>query len=218
MSDSFATPWTVAHQAPLSMRFPRREHWSGLPFPYQGDLPDPGIEPSSPAWGGGFFTTEAPGKATVIRVALWKWLLCCLPGFICDPVKDNKLYLLSNYSVLMDSQVVLVVKNLPASLGDARGTGSIPGLGRFPGSRKWQPAPVFVPGKFHGQRSLAGYSPWGCRDWNMAERLTTHTHTHTHSVLSLFVYKFISHSLFNIIALNLHNSSMRLVSFYPFYV
>ena len=48
MSDS-ATPWTVARQAPLSVGFFRQEHWSGLPFPSPGDLPDPGIEPGSPA-------------------------------------------------------------------------------------------------------------------------------------------------------------------------
>ena len=46
-SDSM-TPWTVAHQAPLSMAFPRQEYWSGLPFPSPGDLSDPGIEPRSP--------------------------------------------------------------------------------------------------------------------------------------------------------------------------
>ena len=45
----FATPWTVAYQAPLSMGFSRQEYWSGLPFPSPGDLPDPGIEPGSPA-------------------------------------------------------------------------------------------------------------------------------------------------------------------------
>ena len=55
-------PWTVAHQAPLSMGFPRQEYWSGLPFPLLGDLPEPGIEPTSPVWAGGFFTTEQPGK------------------------------------------------------------------------------------------------------------------------------------------------------------
>ena len=49
VSDSFATPWTVAHQAPLSMGFPRQDYWSGLPFPSPGDLPNPGIEPVSPA-------------------------------------------------------------------------------------------------------------------------------------------------------------------------
>ena len=50
VSDYFATPWTVAHQATLSMRFPRQEYWSALPFPSPEDLPDPGIEPASPAW------------------------------------------------------------------------------------------------------------------------------------------------------------------------
>ena len=55
------TPWTVACQAPLSMRFPRQEYRSGLPFSSLGDLPDPGIEAMSPALAGGFFTTEPPG-------------------------------------------------------------------------------------------------------------------------------------------------------------
>ena len=44
----FRTPWTVAHQAPLSMGFSRQEYWSGLPFTSPGDLPIPGIEPGSP--------------------------------------------------------------------------------------------------------------------------------------------------------------------------
>ena len=48
----FATPWTVAHQASLSTGFPGQEYWSGLPFPPPGDLPDPGIEPESPALAG----------------------------------------------------------------------------------------------------------------------------------------------------------------------
>ena len=57
----FATPWTAAHDAPLSMGFSRQECWSGLPFPTPGDLPDPGIEPmspASPALASRFFTTE----------------------------------------------------------------------------------------------------------------------------------------------------------------
>ena len=56
------TPWPVACQAPLSLGFPRQEYWSELPFHSLGDLPDPGIEPVSPATGGGFFTTEPSGK------------------------------------------------------------------------------------------------------------------------------------------------------------
>ena len=62
------TPWTVACQAPLSMEFFRQEYWSGLPFPSPGDLPDPGIEPMSPALAGGFFTTEPPEKPTIFNI------------------------------------------------------------------------------------------------------------------------------------------------------
>ena len=62
----FVTPWTVAHQAPLSIEFSRQEYWSGLPFPILGDLPDPGIEAvslESPALAGGFFTTSVAWEA-----------------------------------------------------------------------------------------------------------------------------------------------------------
>ena len=58
----FGTPWTIAHQAPLSMRFSRQEYWSGLSCPPPGDLPDQGIEPTSlmfPASADGFFTNSA---------------------------------------------------------------------------------------------------------------------------------------------------------------
>ena len=54
------------------------------------------------------------------------------------------------------SQVALVVKNSPANAGDLRDVSSIPGLGRFPWKRTWQPTPVFLPGEFHGQRSPGG--------------------------------------------------------------
>ena len=63
MSVSFVILWPVAHQAPLSMGFPRQEHWSGLPFPSLRNLPHSGIEPASPvspALTGGFFTTVPP--------------------------------------------------------------------------------------------------------------------------------------------------------------
>ena len=60
----FATPWTVAHQAPLSTGFFRQEHWGGLPFPSPGDLPDPGIKSlTSPTLAGGFFTSSATWEA-----------------------------------------------------------------------------------------------------------------------------------------------------------
>ena len=72
----FATPWTVAHQAPLFMKVPRQEYWSGLRFPPPGDLPDPGIEPVSPTSKVDSLplTAEPPGKQliqyhTAIKVA-----------------------------------------------------------------------------------------------------------------------------------------------------
>ena len=65
----FATLWTVARQAPLSMGFSRQKYWSGLPCPPPGAVPDSGIEPvflTSPALAGGFFITSAPWEARII--------------------------------------------------------------------------------------------------------------------------------------------------------
>ena len=62
----FVTPWTLARQAPLFMGFFRQECWSGLPFPSPGDLPDPGIEPASPALTGGFFIIEPPRETPAL--------------------------------------------------------------------------------------------------------------------------------------------------------
>ena len=69
------------------------------------------------------------------------------------------------------SQVALVVKNPPANAGVRRDTGSIPGLGRFPWRGAWQPTPVFLPGKSHGQRSLVGYSPQGHKELDVTEAM-----------------------------------------------
>ena len=74
----FLTPWTAACQAPLSMEFSRQEHRSRLPFPTPGDLPNSGIQPespTSPAWAGGFFTTEPPGKLIIpLLKYCFEWL------------------------------------------------------------------------------------------------------------------------------------------------
>ena len=77
---------------------------------------------------------------------------------------------------------VQLVKNLLASAGGCRRCRFDSWVGKIPWSRKWQPTPVFLPGKFHGQRSLAGYSLWGHKESDMAECTHTHTHTHTHRV------------------------------------
>ena len=86
----FAAPWTVAHQTPLSMEFSRQEYWSELPLSTPGDVPNPGVEPTSlksPALAGGFFTTsttwwdvklkaqaEVSGKTSVFVFKAFNWL------------------------------------------------------------------------------------------------------------------------------------------------
>ena len=75
------------------------------------------------------------------------------------------------------AQVVLVVKNPPASAEDIKDMSSIPGSGRFPWRRKWQPTPVLLPGESHGQRSLVGYSSWGRKGSDTTEA-TLHIFTH----------------------------------------
>ena len=66
-----------------------------------------------------------------------------------------------------------MVKNPPANAGDARDAGSIPGSGG-PSREGWQLTPVFLPGEFHRQRSLVGYSPWDCKELDMTEQLHFH--------------------------------------------
>ena len=58
-------PWTVAHKAPPSVRFSRQEYWIGLPFPSPGDLPDPWIEPGSPALWADALSSEPPGNPSM---------------------------------------------------------------------------------------------------------------------------------------------------------
>ena len=70
----FVTPWTVAYQAPPSMGFSRQEYWSGLPFPSPGDLPDPGIEPGSPAFQADAwknFFVHSPSTRRMYKVVWW---------------------------------------------------------------------------------------------------------------------------------------------------
>ena len=71
VSDS-ATPWTAARQVPLSVGFSWQEDCSGLPSPPAGDLPDPGIEPASPALADGFLTAKPPGVRTS---EIWSWVI-----------------------------------------------------------------------------------------------------------------------------------------------
>ena len=117
VSDSFATLWTTALQAPLSMWFPRQEYWSGLPFPSPGNMSNQGIELASPALAGGFFffffTTEPPGKPILKsvnaqifnnRIANKSWFIITMDYY--GSIKVNKLQLHAiTYMTLIGSKV-----------------------------------------------------------------------------------------------------------------
>ena len=86
MSNTFVTLWTRAHQAPLSVGFPRQEHCSGLPFTSPGDHADTGVQPALPTLAGKFLTTEPPGKPRIriqfssVRRRQWHPTPVLLPG------------------------------------------------------------------------------------------------------------------------------------------
>ena len=132
----FTTPWTVAHQSPLSMGFSRQEYWSGLPFPPPGDLPNPGIELvflMSPALAGGFFLPLVPPGIRLVRVAL--------------------------RSICVTLQATVPAWGFPGGTGkestcQCRRLGFNPRVGKIPWRRKQQPGPVSLPGKYHRQRGL----------------------------------------------------------------
>ena len=113
----FATPWTIVCQAPLSVEFSRQEYWSRLLFPNLGDLPDPGIEPMSPVlqhWQEISLPTESLGKPL-------SWLI------------------IEIYFSFMGFPGGAVVRNSPASAGDAKDAGSIPGSRRSRGGGNGNP-------------------------------------------------------------------------------
>ena len=130
LSKSFVTPWTVALQAPLSVRFSRQEYWSGLPFPSSGDLPNPGSKTTSPALQAfpplslrgspldrvvqslsrvQLFMTpwtvarQAPLFMGVLQAGILEWLLCPLPGELPNPGIKTRYLSLQVDSLLSES-------------------------------------------------------------------------------------------------------------------
>ena len=142
----FVTPWTVAHQAPLSMEFSRQEYWSGLPFiPFSRRSSWPRIEPGSPALQADSLPSEpqehdkglkehSVQRELSMRVADITWVVR----------EENSLrkWRSSLPTREWTSQVVLMVKNLPANAGDVREAGLSPG--KMPWSGAWQPTPMFL--------------------------------------------------------------------------
>ena len=89
------TPWTIARQAPLSMEFSRQKYWSGLPFPSLRDLPNPGIEPTSPVSAGGFFTPKTLEKPTfqITSSQNGTWRQCTLLLWSIIPTRKSNPFL-----------------------------------------------------------------------------------------------------------------------------
>ena len=163
----FVTPWTVAHQAPLSVGFSRQEYWSGWSLSSPGDLSDSGIKPRSPALQADCWLAERPGSIYIFLVSVLASYCCWDKGA---------------------SQVAVVIKNPPANAGDLRDLGSIPGLGRCPGGGDgnpflflaWRIPWMAEPGGFQSTGSRrVGH---GCSDlahtlWQSAIHLVTKTNT-----------------------------------------
>ena len=162
------TPWTVARQVPLSMGFSRQECWSGLPFLSPGDLPHWRIKPRSPALQADSLLTELHWICLntskiwgVISVYAGKFLYRDLSdslkttGYSISCMWQRPNFGWWNEGFLtfdMGFPGDAVIKNTSASAGDVD-------IRKSPWRRKRQPSPVFLPGKFHGWRSLVGYSP-----------------------------------------------------------
>ena len=152
----FVTPWTVTHQAPPSMEFSRQEYWSGLPLPSPGDLPDPGVEPRSIA--GRCFTISATREVPFqcIDVSYCLFIYCFTFGLL----------LFSGFGWY----IFVYVMYIPVMI---------------PWTRAWQPAPIFLPGESHGQRSLTGYTVHRvAKSQTLLKRLSRHTY----SCVSMFSF------------------------------
>ena len=166
----FVTPWTVAHQAPLSMRLPKEEYWSGLPFPPPGDFPDSVMESRFPAlqadslplshlgspdslqdpiWGIG--KEICVGISASLMVS-WSWLV-----FGRVSCKFNAWDRMSHINNQRRVKLLFLIK---AEVEARR--------------RQWRPTPVLLPGKSHGRRSLVGCRPWGCWGLDTIEWLHFH--------------------------------------------
>ena len=91
---SLVTPWSVAHQTPLSMGFPKQDYRSGLTFPSPGDLPNPGIKPTSPVLQADSFTAEPSGKPSecYTHQILPAYLLSVKCPISKSPTNDNHFY------------------------------------------------------------------------------------------------------------------------------
>ena len=139
----FVILWTVAQQALLSMGFSRQKSWSGLPCPPPGDFPDPGIKPIS-------LVSPALAGGFFTTSTTWDMLISLLSVPVGLP------YWLRQERICLK----------------CRRYGFDPQIRKVLWKWDWLPTPVFWPGEFHGQRSLARYSPWDHKKSDTTEQLT----------------------------------------------
>ena len=139
----FATLWTVAHQASLSMDFFRQEYWSGLPFPSPGDLPDTRIKPVS---------LSSLALALITERTYSQQYLVQTP-------RKNPAWFLPSVCYRSTHRGTPRWHSSKGICLQSRKGRFDPCVRKIPWRRKWQPTPVFLPEISHGQRSLVGYSP-----------------------------------------------------------
>ena len=110
------------------------------------------------------------GQATHSSILAWR-----IPWTVQSQGITKNLTNLSDFQFHKGFPGGLLVKNLPANAGESKRHGFDPWVGKIPQRRKWQPTPVFLPGKSYGQRSLVGYSPQGHKELETADQLNMHT-------------------------------------------
>ena len=160
MSNSLGTSWTVAFQGPVSLVFPSKTTGVGCHFSLRVNFSIRGSDPHYPHWQANFLPLSCQGNPSIGNTAVKKQTKNEIS------FSRQTVHVIISKLCQCDFQVVLIVKNLPVKVEDRR-HGFDPWVGKNPWRRKWQPTPIFLPGKFHGQRSLVGYSPWGPKesDW-----------------------------------------------------
>ena len=162
-------PWTVTHHTSLSMGLPRQEYWGGLPFPPPGDLPDPGMEPESPALAGRFFTTASPGKP---EAHSYPYVIKLRQNNLCFRSWIEMVPILVGFGVVgvINHSLSDCYEQSMRSLGVWHDWATSLSLFTFMHwRRKWQPTPVFLPGESQGRGSLMGCCLWGCRESDTTE-------------------------------------------------
>ena len=154
----FATLWTVAQQASLSMGFSRQEYWSGLPFLLQRIFSTCGLNPC------------------LLSLLNCKQILYHLRISSLKPLLHNSQLILVNGASL--SRYGLMISILIQQKCYKNGNNGFP-ISKaklvITRRRQWHPTPVLLPGKSHGRRGLVGYSSWGRKESDMTEQLHFHT-------------------------------------------